>query len=197
MKLIAQGAEAKLFKNEEVILKDRFVKTYRHPQIDASLRKFRTKREAKVLQKLKDLNIPAPELVELKESQIFMSNIPGEKLRDVLNLETKEEYAKEIGKKVALLHQNDIIHGDLTTSNMIFNEEIYLIDFGLSFFSIKTEDKAVDLHLLHQALQSKHHEIADDCFDIILTTYQENYEEAKPVLTRLQAVQNRGRNKKK
>jgi len=113
MKLIAQGAEAKLFKNEEVILKDRFAKTYRHPQIDTALRKFRTKREAKVLQKLKDLNIPAPELVELKESQLFMSHIPGEKLRDVLNLETKEECAKEIGKKVALLHQNDIIHGDL------------------------------------------------------------------------------------
>jgi len=128
---------------------------------------------------------------------IYMSHIPGEKLRDVLNQENKTKLSKEIGKRVADLHKNNIIHGDLTTSNMIFNNEIYFIDFGLSQFSIKTEDKAVDLHLLHKALQSKHHEIADECFDIILTTYQENYEDAKPVLTRLQAVQKRGRNKRK
>ena len=199
MKLIAQGAEAKLFQNQEVVLKDRFPKSYRHPQIDASLRKFRTKREAKVLEKLKELNFPAPHVVEVNEddTQLFMSHIPGEQLKNILNKENKEKFSKEIGKKVAKLHQNNIIHGDLTTSNMILDNEIHFIDFGLSFFSIKVEDKAVDLHLLHKALQSKHHEIADECFDSILETYKNNYREAEPVLNRLKVVQKRGRNKRK
>ena len=199
MKLIAQGAEARIIHHEETILKERFPKTYRHPEIDTSLRKFRTRREAKVLDKLKEINFPAPLLIEVndKDMHIYMSHIPGEKLRDVLTETNKEKMSKEIGKRVADLHKNGIIHGDLTTSNMIFNNEIHFIDFGLSQFSIKAEDKAVDLHLLYKALQSKHHEIAEECFDIILNVYQENYEEAKPVLTRLQAVQKRGRNKRK
>ena len=197
MKVIAQGAEAKILHNEEIVMKDRFPKSYRHPEIDYALRKFRTKREAKVLEKLKLLNFPAPELTELKETQLFMSYIPGSQVKDILDSETKEKYSQEIGKKIAQLHENDIIHGDLTTSNMIFHNEIHFIDFGLSSFSIKPEDKAVDLHVLYKALQSKHHEIADECFDIIRNVYQENYKDAKLVLNRLEVVQKRGRNKKK
>ena len=102
---------------------------------------------------------------------------------------------KEIGRKVGILHQNEIIHGDLTTSNMILGSEIYFIDFGLSFFSTKIEDMAVDLHLLKQALESKHYEIFEKCFSAVLSGY--DHPKRKEILTRFNTVEARGRNKLK
>lgn len=200
---IAQGAEAVLYKDRGTIIKERLSKAYRLPQLDKSLRQFRTRREAKILQKLEEFNFPAPHLQDFsdKRMSIIMDFVPGEKLRDVLAEEDDyEQLAKEIGKKVGLLHENDLIHGDLTTSNMIQHEEtgeIFLIDFGLSSFSDKNEDKAVDLHLLDRALESKHHEKYPEIFDKVLQGYQESNPEAAEVLKRFAQVQKRGRNKGK
>jgi len=196
MKQIAQGAEAVLYQTENSIVKDRFKKTYRHSHIDEQLRKFRTKREAKVIEKLSQLNFPAPGLIRVDNQKIEMQFIKGDKVKDIFNKNYKK-LAEEIGRKLAILHQNHIIHGDLTTSNMIFNKEIHFIDFGLSFFSEKTEDKAVDLHLLDRALESKHFQVYPSCFQLALKSYQKHYPEAKQVLNRLETVQSRGRNKNK
>ncbi len=199
---IAQGAEAVLFQDRGTIIKERLSKAYRLPQLDQSLRQFRTRREAKILQKLEELNFPAPHLQEFsdKRMSIVMDFIPGEKLRDVLAVEDDYEIlAKEIGNKIGLLHEKDIIHGDLTTSNMILHkdmQEIFLIDFGLSSFSEKMEDKAVDLHLLDRALESKHHQKYPGIFDKVLEGYKESNPEAAQVLARFAQVQKRGRNKK-
>ena len=92
-----------------------------------------------------------------------------------------------------MLHNSAIIHGDLTTSNMILNKEIYLIDFGLSFFSEKSEDKAVDLHLLKEALESKHYKIWEDAFKIVLEAYRKEAKRASETLKRLEQVEKRGR----
>ncbi len=199
---IAQGAEAVLFKDRGTIIKERLSKAYRLPHLDQSLRQFRTRREAKILQKLEELNFPAPHLRDFsdKRMSLVMDFIPGEKLRDILAVEDDYEIlAKEIGNKVGLLHDNDLIHGDLTTSNMIQHEEtreIFLIDFGLSSFSDKVEDKAVDLHLLDRALESKHHEKYPGIFEKVLEGYKESNPEAAEVLKRFAQVQKRGRNKK-
>ncbi|HLC62236.1 MAG TPA: KEOPS complex kinase/ATPase Bud32, partial [Candidatus Nanoarchaeia archaeon] len=159
-RLIAQGAEAKLFLEDGRILKERFAKTYRIPEIDDKLRGFRTRREAKVLHKLEMINFPAPKLIKSDEKeQILIEKIDGKLVKDILEKKKYNRLSEEIGKKVAVLHNNLIIHGDLTTSNMIYSKEIYFIDFGLSFFSEKAEDKAVDLHLLKEALESKHYKI--------------------------------------
>ena len=200
---IAQGAEAVLFRDKSRILKERLSKNYRLPQIDQSLRKFRTRREAKVLKKLEEFSFPAPHLIEFcdKRMSIFMDFIPGEKLRDVLA--TGDDYqllAKQLGEKVGQLHQKDIIHGDLTTSNIIQHQEtgeLNLIDFGLSFFSDKVEDKAVDLFLLDRALESKHYQHYPDIFEKTLKGYKGAYPEAEKVLERFKTVKARGRNKKK
>ncbi|MBW2973948.1 Kae1-associated serine/threonine protein kinase [Candidatus Woesearchaeota archaeon] len=196
--IIGQGAEAILYKEENKVLKDRISKDYRQKDLDTSLRKARTRREAKVLTKLKEIGVPGPELLEMddKNMQISMSFVEGDKLRDVLH-KNHIELSKEIGRKVAKLHANDIIHADLTTSNMILGDEIHFIDFGLSFFSTKEEDKAVDLHLLDRALESKHHEIYEECLKAVLEGYKEAYPDAEKVLKRLEKVQSRGRNKKK
>lgn len=199
---IAQGAEAVLFKDRGQIIKERLSKKYRLPQIDESLRKFRTRREAKVLGKLEEMNFPAPHLQEFsdKRMSIIMDFIPGEKLRDVLAAgDGYQELAHEIGQKVGKLHAADLIHGDLTTSNMIKHAEsgeLNLIDFGLSSFSDKEEDKAVDLFLLDRALESKHYQLYPEIFAKVIEGYKEANPGAQKVLERFEAVKKRGRNKK-
>lgn len=200
MQKIAQGAEAVLYQDKNRILKERLSKGYRLPQIDESLRRFRTRREAKILGRLTELNFPAPHLHEFcdKRMSIFMDFLPGEQLKEVI--ETDLSLAEEIGKKVAFLHKNNIIHGDLTTSNMIKHQEtgeLNFIDFGLSFFSDKVEDKAVDLFLLDRALESKHYKIYPKVFEEVIKSYKENYPEAEKVLERFEKVKGRGRNKGK
>ena len=197
-KLIAQGAEAKLFLEKNRIIKDRIKKDYRIKQIDERLRKSRTRREAKILDKLQILSFPGPKLIDCDNKEtIIMENIKGKMIRDILEKKDYIKLSKEIGKKIAVLHNNHIIHGDLTTSNMILNKEIFFIDFGLSFFSHKVEDKAVDLHLLKQALESKHYTICDKCFNSAIKAYEKESKQGKDVLKRLEEVEKRGRYKKK
>ena len=198
MKKIAQGAEAKLYLTDSKIIKDRFEKGYRIKEIDQKLRKSRTKSEAKIFGKLADINFPSPKLINTdKKQKITMEYIKGPKVRDILEEKDYKKLSLEIGKKIAILHNNNIIHGDLTTSNMIFSKEIYFIDFGLSYFSHKIEDKAVDLHLLKQALESKHYKIWEKCFKAAIKAYKKESKQAKEVLTRLETVEKRGRYKGK
>ncbi|HIH11385.1 TPA: Kae1-associated serine/threonine protein kinase [Candidatus Woesearchaeota archaeon] len=201
MKCIAQGAEAKIFQDNDLIIKERIPKPYRLLQLDRSLRQFRTRREAKILQKLLEMNFPSPRLRTFsdKTMDIQMELIPGKKIKQVLEKENLSSRGKELGKLIAQLHQHQIIHGDLTTSNMIFHQHhhtIYLIDFGLSFFSEKDEDKAVDLYLLERGLLSTHPSIAQKFFAFVLEGYTSLDPHASSVLERLNQVRKRGRNKK-
>jgi Kae1-associated kinase Bud32 len=192
-KLIAQGAEAKIVLEDNRIIKNRFRKTYRLRELDYRLRGFRTRREAKVLEKLQSINFPSPTLINNdKKENLIIEKIKGHLVKDVLD----ENYAKlsaDIGQKIAILHNNSIIHGDLTTSNMILDKEIYFIDFGLSFFSDKAEDKAVDLHVLKEALESKHYKIGNVCFKAVLESYKKDAKNSDDTLKRLEAVEKRGR----
>jgi TP53 regulating kinase-like protein len=196
--IIGQGAEAILYRDEDKVIKHRVSKSYRHPELDKKLRQFRTRREAKVLDKLKGLDFCSPSLIESddKDMKINMQFLEGDKLRDVLE-QKPIVFCEEIGEKLGLMHKNNIIHGDLTTSNMILVEDsINFIDFGLSFFSTKEEDKAVDLFLLERALESYHHTIFKKGFDAVIKGYSKAYDN-ELVLKRLELVRKRGRNKSK
>lgn len=196
-KQISKGAEAIIYLDKDVI-KDRIKKSYRIKEIDEKLRKSRTKREAKVLENLSVINFPSPNLIYSDQKEIIkMEYIKGPKLRDVLEKKDYISLSKEVGKKIAIMHNNHIIHGDLTTSNMLLNKEIYFIDFGLSFFSYKIEDKAVDLHLLKQALESKHYRVWEKCFNAALKSYEKESHDGKEVIARLEKVELRGRYKGK
>ena len=161
MKLIAQGAEAKIFKKKDSILKDRIKKSYRLPQIDQRLRKSRTRSEAKILRKASGIiNVPKVIRVDDKKMNLEIEYIEGVKVRDLFDRDDeklKRKVCRKLGKTIKKMHQNDIIHGDLTTSNMIWNDKLYLIDFGLGKISIRVEDMAVDIHLLKECFRSKHH----------------------------------------
>jgi Kae1-associated kinase Bud32 len=193
-KLIAQGAEAKLFLENNKIIKNRFPKSYRIKGIDEKLRGVRTRREAKVLGKLEALGFPVPKILKNDEKEnLVIEKIDGRLIKDILEKSDYRKLCAEIGKKIAILHNNSIIHGDLTTSNMIFNKQTYFIDFGLSFFSDKAEDRAVDLHLLKEGLESKHFRIWESCFKSALDSYKKEARKSKETLKRLEAVEKRGR----
>ena len=200
MEKIAQGAEAVLFRDRGTIIKERLSKTYRYPQLDEALRKFRTRREAKVLGKLQEMQFPSPKLQDFsdKRMSIVMDFVPGDTVKDVLHqLDDYQLMASEIGNLIGNLHSKHIVHGDLTTSNMIKHADtgkINMIDFGLSFFSEKFEDKAVDLFLLERALLSTHYD-KPDIFDKVIENYRNAAPENAAVLERLEAVRKRGRNK--
>lgn len=198
-KIIAQGAEAKLIQKEKILVKDRIKKSYRHKKIDSQLRKRRTRSEAKIIAKA-NLVIDVPKIIKVSEDKIEMEFISGKRLSDFLDeIKNPEKVCKIIGENTAMLHDIDIIHGDLTTSNMILqekNKKVFFIDFGLSFHSHRIEDKAVDLHLLKQALESKHFKKWKKYFSAVISGYKKskNY---SLVLKQLEKVEMRGRYKHK
>jgi len=200
--IIGRGAESIIEKQGDTVVKKRISKGYRISDIDVPLRKFRTNREAKIMEKLsKTILVPKLINVDDKKMTISMEFIEGQKLVDIFD-ESYKKLCPVIGKSVAKIHSSDIMHGDLTTSNMILKhnsennkEELYFIDFGLSSFSKKIEDKAVDLHLLFQAIGSKHYRVYDEARALILLSYEKEFSLGKSVVKRLVDVEKRGRNK--
>jgi Kae1-associated kinase Bud32 len=202
-KTLFQGAEAIILLDEERIIKKRIKKSYRIAELDERIRKLRTRSETKLLEKASKV-IPVPKVKKTDEEskEIIMDFIEGKKLSEGLDdfpIEKQLKIFEQIGKQIALLHDSDIIHGDLTTSNMILNEKnrkIYFVDFGLGFGSHKIEDKAVDLHLLNQALEAKHFKNAEELFEEIFKGYKES-KDSKLVFERFKKVERRGRYKDK
>jgi TP53 regulating kinase and related kinases len=237
--LIQRGAEAILVKCGEEVSKKRVVKGYRIKEMDEKIRKGRTRQEGRLMEKAgKLIMVPKVLKVDEKKKEIDMEFIDGKKLSESLDdLKEWKEVCLEIGRNIAKLHDADIIHGDLTTSNMIWVEgsspqlstvvgtneikldskspidktrsarlvsrkttadsnsgRLYFIDFGLGFGNGRIEDKAVDLHLIKQALEAKHYEKWEKYFESVLKGYKEseNYGE---VMKRFEKVEKRGRYK--
>ncbi len=195
-KIIQQGAEAIIEKSGNNIIKNRIRKSYRLEKLDKKIRKLRTRAEAKILNKLHK-QIPVPKVINSNEKtrQITMEFISGKKLSENLDkLKNKNKIIEQAGKNIAKMHDLGIIHGDLTTSNMILkNKQVYLIDFGLSFHSKRIEDKAVDLHLLRQALEAKHYKFWESLFKSLIKGY--NLKDKELILKQLKKVESRGRYK--
>ena len=194
-KILALGAEAEItllddFEGQIVVQKKRISKKYRLPVIDSTLITKRTKQESKILQKLQGI---APKLIKTEGQSIIMEYIQGPVIRDVLN--ENPLLAEKIGLITCLVHEKNIVHGDLTTSNMILDPQknVRLIDFGLSFVSDKVEDKAVDLHLFKQAVTSKHYVVQKEIWKNFLKGYTPRNK--KQILERLEKVEKRGKNK--
>jgi TP53 regulating kinase-like protein len=165
MKLLKKGAEADLYQtkwqNSKAILKIRKIKNYRNSLLDLKIRKQRTIKECQMISFVKSFGIPTPLIyfVNLKTTSIMMQEIPGTPVHD-LSESKIVEVSKDIGKLVGTLHKNGVMHGDLTTSNFIlFKNTVFVIDFGLSQNTIKSEDHAVDLRLIKEILNSAHAKI--------------------------------------
>lgn len=199
-KIIAEGAEAIVYLEGKKIVKDRVQKKYRLKELDEKIRKTRTRKERKLMLKAAQIT-DIPKILDKEELfKIEMEYIEGDKLSEKLDSFKKEkqfEVMKTIGENIGRLHKEDIIHGDLTTSNTILKDKrVYLLDFGLGFISKRMEDKAVDLHLIKQALEAKHWRNHTELFTNLLEGYAKGYSESERVLEQLKKVEARGRYKK-
>ncbi|TFK38525.1 hypothetical protein BDQ12DRAFT_605628, partial [Crucibulum laeve] len=219
-----------------ILLKYRFKKHYRHESLDTSLTRSRVAGEARALLRClrSGVNVPGIRMVDAADGVLGIEWIEGKSVRKLLpggaeeeeeeleneqeNLDEEEDPLREydisvdtlmslIGIELAKMHLADVIHGDLTTSNMMLRHptsftslelntptELVLIDFGLSYQSSLIEDKAVDLYVLERAFASTHPD-SEPMFAKVLTAYGERIgpKEWPAVKRRLDDVRLRGR----
>ncbi|MEX2682838.1 MAG: Kae1-associated kinase Bud32 [Candidatus Sigynarchaeota archaeon] len=212
--VLRKGAEAILVKAEwlgrEALFKVRTRKAYRIPQIDDRIRAERTVTEARILASLLNAGIPVPGLldVHLKEATIVMELVHGARLKDIVT-PLRGKLARifaQIGTAVARIHELDIIHGDLTTSNVIYespldNDDIHFrfIDFGLARHTASVEDKSVDIHLFKRVITSTHAGDYERMFPPFMDGYKAHLErqgrssDFKKIESRLEQIETRGR----
>ncbi len=204
--LIKKGAEASLYLEEwhdlKVIMKRRLPKKYRIPELDQMIRSQRTLHEPNIIHKAKEAGVPTPTIfmVDVAEANIIMEFVEGKQVKEVLDIVSSEKrlrLSKVIGRMIGRLHKNGIIHGDLTTSNMILTRhgKVVFVDFGLSERSNELEPKGVDLHLMKQALNSTHYKYAKESFKAIMKGYAESVgkEKAKKIIAKIREIEKRGR----
>jgi bifunctional N6-L-threonylcarbamoyladenine synthase / protein kinase Bud32 len=198
MQTIAEGAEARLYtitrEGERVLVKERIAKEYRETALDVQIRKQRTNREEKLLQTAARIGIRVPHVLEKTEFSIIMEYLRGKTLRDTLD-ENRLGLCTQLGEIVARLHAQAIIHGDLTTSNCIVEQDtLVLFDFGLGYTSEKAEDRAVDLLNLKKTLLATHSELFENAWNKILAGYT-GAGGTQTVLNQLEKIEQRGRYK--
>jgi len=223
--LFTQGAEALVYRttfltpSTSCALKYRPSKPYRHPTLDKRLTRQRILAEARVLVRCKKDNLAVPGVLglDVEAGWIALEWVTGSPIRVVLQnwrgnnksaSAAQDEDIKSlmgrIGRAVGEMHKLGVVHGDLTTSNLMLRPrdetdtgtegEVVLIDFGLAMQNIQDEDKAVDLYVLERAFGSTH-PWAEEAFAEVLRAYGESYKGAKVVLKRLEDVRMRGRKK--
>lgn len=193
---IARGAEAVLTREDNILIKDRIEKSYRLKELDERLRAERTKTEARLLDAARRAGVPVPTVRETQTHVLKMDFIEGVRLRDVIDETPAErlgDIAQTMGRQIGKLHRVGVVHGDLTTSNMILAQEVYFIDFGLGVFSKSVEDRAVDLYILHNAIKSTHYKNMKKLWAEIVRGYGAEFKEAAHVLERLKKIELRGR----
>ncbi|XP_034655276.1 LOW QUALITY PROTEIN: EKC/KEOPS complex subunit TP53RK [Drosophila subobscura] len=214
--IIKQGAEARLYlgkyEGETCLIKERFVKKYRHPDLDKQITRRRMKAEMKTAARCLAAGVLVPKVLHLdyrthtlyieyyakaKTAKEFIQETvatqePGEAKKILQDL------CCRIGVIVGRMHFDHIIHGDLTTSNILIDPQenkydIVFIDFGLSHYDKGAERKGVDLYVLERALLSTHSE-QPYLFDFILEGYRVQCgAEGLLVLAKFEEVRARGR----
>ncbi|MBU5687967.1 MAG: Kae1-associated serine/threonine protein kinase [Candidatus Aenigmarchaeota archaeon] len=193
------GAEALIYLEDGFVIKERIEKRYRIREIDQKIRRLRTSLEANLIAEVRRHGVNAPVIIDVDKDnfKIKMSFIEGIRIKEYFYTSKNDEIKKiclKIGEAIGRMHSAGIVHGDLTTSNMIFKDgEVYFIDFGLGFFSKRIEDFGTDLKLLKEALQSTHFKILKICWDNILKGYKKEYKEADKVIEKVKEIEKRAR----
>ncbi len=182
--LFYRGAEADLFLSRlgpwNTVIKQRVRKSYRTTELDGRIRRERTIREALALHEAKRAGTRAPVVLSLdaEKHSIVMTRVEGTPARDGLDrmgLRASQLVFRELGRQVALLHQGGIVHGDLTTSNIVIAQGNlpFILDFGMSSYSSEAEDRGVDLHLLKRSIATSHAIDAESCSKAVWLGYRE------------------------
>ncbi|CAG9537288.1 unnamed protein product [Cercopithifilaria johnstoni] len=207
-----QGAEACLYRciyfGRKAVIKERFVKIYRHPSLDLILTKERIKAELNALHRCKTMGIDVPTVyfVNIDRNSFIMEEITNgttarQFIEDFKNSSDFEgiitDFGIRLGQIIAKLHHGGIMHGDLTTSNVLLRNGnpkiIVFIDFGLAEGNATVESKGVDLYVLERAVLSTHAE-AEFFFDSIMKGYELfDRKQYDAVNKKLKEIERRGR----
>ena len=204
--LLKKGAEASLFlatwHGKRVVVKTRLPKKYRPEKLDLTIRNYRTIHEPQLMHEAKKAGVPTPTIymVDVANAAITMAFVEGKQVKQVLDALPKaerQELCVKIGELIGKLHTHGVIHGDLTTSNMILSAEngMFLVDFGLGDKTTELEARGVDLHLLKRALQSTHYHFADECFTSVIKGYAASVgaDATEKILDKIKEIEKRGR----
>jgi Kae1-associated kinase Bud32 len=199
MKMIGEGAEAKIYKTTfmgiDAVAKDRIEKRYREKVLDLLIRKQRTTNEARCTAQSNSCGANTPKILCVSGNTIIMSMLKGKNLSALLKNRLDKNaqrnlgaWLSETGRQLALLHKNSIIHGDYTPANIIvgLNNVIYVIDFGLSEISTSVEGMALDVLLMKRSLTKKQ-------FSYFSGAYRKSYRDAGNVFSRMADIELRGR----
>jgi TP53 regulating kinase and related kinases len=204
--LMKKGAEANLYladwHGRKAVLKKRLPKEYRPRMLDEQIRSYRTIHEPQLMHEAKKAGVPTPIifLIDHKSTTIIMEYIEGKQVKQILNEVTKSQRQNlcfRIGELIGRLHEYGIVHGDLTTSNLILRSDgkIFFLDFGLGDKTKELEARGVDLHLMKRALQSTHYKFADECFESAINGYSTvlSPRTSENVLEKIKEIEKRGR----
>lgn len=209
---LKQGAEARIhecvFLGRPAVVKERFKKSYRHALLDAKLNKARTKAELKGIVRAKEVGVQSPAVffVDGEANKIIMERVDGitakewiEQQRGTDDFKTSiENLGKVLGNGIGKLHSGSLIHGDLTTSNVILkkgdpNMPVF-IDFGLSSQGkVTPEEKGVDLYVLERAITSTHFDSAELMKGVLEGYSEAGAKQATAVVKKLDEIRMRGR----
>ena len=200
-----RGAESKLFQKKwfdyPALYKVRFPKSYRIKELDFQFRKTRTIHEARLLVKAKEAGVRTPIIyeIDIHNTTLVLEYLGGEILKTLLPKVSKkkmQEICEQLGEDVGKLHNAGIIHGDLTTSNIIkIPAEIQLafIDFGLGYISDRIEDVGIDMFLLERAFRNTHSTIFDNAWKSVIKGYKKTSIFGKDIESKLLEITSRGR----
>jgi len=204
-RLLYKGAEADVVLGEwqgmEAVFKIRRPLTYRLRVLDEAIRRQRTVHEAEMIHLAKSAGVVSPFLynVDMQSSTLVMQFVKGVRVKDQLAYLSNSQLDGtffEFGQDVARLHRFGIMHGDLTTANVVRGDlRLVFIDFGLSVRTARLEDHAVDLRLIKETLVGAHPEVSARALDALNRGYASVVGPARSraVLKQLQNIERRGR----
>ena len=189
MEIIARGAEAVIALSGNTIIKTRVSKRYRLREIDETLRRERTRTETRLISEARRCGVPTPIIKDVTDFEIKEEYIDGDPLKNVITPGLSELAGEIVGK----LHSCGLVHGDLTTSNIIFmSGKLFLIDFGLAYIDSTLEARGVDVHVLFQTFESTH-EGHEELIEAFKKGYSRTLSGSDEVIKRVKEIESRGR----
>lgn len=191
-----RGAEAIVetieWNGQTVVSKRRNKRGYRHPALEKRLVVERLRSESRIMERLLSQGVPVPAIfsVNTSDNSIFMEFIEGQTLERALRGKDFKEHLIQTAQLLSMIHSLNVVHGDPTTSNFLVSDKIHAIDFGLSSISDDDEDRASDLRVFLESLDSHHSEINGR--DTFLEAYSKGAA-SQSVLEALKVLELRGR----
>ena len=192
-----RGAESSMsqgsFHSFSSVVKERNPKRYRHPELDFSIRKGRTRREATMLASLRKAGIPVPSLFRADDRSCIIEMEKVEGITMNLMGSDVEDSSAALGKILGKMHAANFCHGDLTLNNiMISKKGPVLIDPSMGVQMAGIQEMAYDLRLMMESIMANM-EDGEKFLVSMLNLYREEFPKGKEVEELMNKIEGRRR----